>query len=113
MPFEYLDDECEKILTELLKMDSILNINRFGTAIGYLINYGYIKGSFSTTLSDTEDRYVLSAITQKGRTYFELKEKYINDQKKLNSREWKIAIVSAILGSIIGLLPWVLSLFKF
>lgn len=113
MPFEYLDDECEKILTELLKMDSVLNINRFGSAIGNLIDSGYIKGFCSTTFSDTEDCYVLSTITQKGRTYFELKEKYIKDQKKLNSREWKIAIVSVLLGAIIGLLPWVLSLFKF
>ena len=30
----------------------------------------------------------------------------MREEKKLSFREWRIAIVSAVIGAIIGLLPW-------
>ena len=45
--------------------------------------------------------------------HFEDFEEWIKDQDKkarqLNSREWKIAIVSAIIGALIGLIPTVIN----
>ena len=39
-----------------------------------------------------------------------LKEK-IKESKKLKRRDWIIAIVSGCIGAIIGLIPWIVSLF--
>ena len=37
-----------------------------------------------------------------------LKAKYEKEQKKLSQREWKIAIISAVLGGLVGLLPTII-----
>ena len=111
MAFQYLDKESEDLLLSLLKKDSILNENISGTAIEYLVNQGYVNGHDCRALSEMEPKYVLIDITQKGKTYFELKSKYEKEQKKLSRREWKIAIISAIIGAIIGLIPSILQCF--
>lgn len=110
MSFEYLDRECEKLLKELIEKNGILNINFGGTAITHLIEKGYVNAIETTTLSDKEKNFTLIGITQKGKTYFELKVKYERDQKQLSIREWKIAIVSAIIGAIIGLIPTIINI---
>lgn len=51
------------------------------------------------------DSYFVS-FTSDGLDYFEEKKKYEKEQKKLKSREWKIAIVSVL----IGLIPFVYTL---
>ena len=76
MDFEYLDNESENVLWGLLKKDSVLNCNASGTAIELLVTKGYVNGKDCRTLSDVKPRYVLIDITQKGKTYFELKQKY-------------------------------------
>lgn len=35
----------------------------------------------------------------------------IRNEKKLSRREWKIAIISAIIGGLIGIMPTIISLF--
>lgn len=112
MDFQYLDKESENVLQSLLEKDSILNENISGTAIENLVNQGYINGNDCRTLSDLEPKYVLIDITQKGKTYFEMKQKYEKEQKKLSHREWKIAIISAIIGAIIGLIPSIVQCFS-
>ena len=97
MDFQYLDKESENVLQSLLEKDSIFNENISGTAIENLVNQGYINGNDCRTLSDLEPKYVLIDITQKGKTYFEMKQKYEKEQKKLSHREWEIAIISAIM----------------
>ena len=76
MDFEYLDNESENVFGGLLKMDSVLNCSESGTAIELLVTKGYVNGKACRALSDVEPRYVLIDITQKGKTYFELKQKY-------------------------------------
>lgn len=108
MGLEYLDEESENILRELLNKDNILNKTMSGTAIEWLVKQGYVEGSDCTTLSSTEPMYVLTGITQKGKSYFALKEQYEKEQKKLSQREWRIAIISAVLGALVGLLPTII-----
>ena len=108
MGLEYLDEESENILRDLLIKDDILYENMSGTAIEWLVKQGYVEGSDCTTLSSTEPMYVLTGITQKGKSYFALKEQYEKEQKKLSQREWRIAIISAVLGALVGLLPTII-----
>ena len=112
MDFRYLDKESENILKSLLKKDSVLNENISGTAIENLINQGYVNGNSCKTLSDIKPRYVLIDITQKWKTYFELKNKYRKEEKRLSHREWRIAITSTIIGATIGLIPYIMELIK-
>lgn len=112
MAFQYLDKESEDLLLSLLKKGSILNENISGNAIEYLVNQGYVNGHDCRTLSDMEPKYVLIDITQKGKTYFELKSKYEKAEKRLSHREWKIAIISALIGAIIGLIPSIIEWIK-
>ena len=115
MGFEHLDEESENILRDLLIKDDILNKNMSGTAIEWLVKQGYVEGIDCTTLSSTEPMYVLIGITQKGKSYFELKAKYEKEQKKLSQREWAIAISSAVLGALVGsvptIIPFIVNLF--
>lgn len=76
------------------------------------MNQGYVNGKACMTISDMEPKYVLIDITQKGKTYFELKRKYEEAEKRLSHREWKIAIVSALIGAIIGLIPSIIEWIK-
>lgn len=112
MDFQCLDKESENLLSSLLKKDSIFYENISGTAIAYLVNQGYVEGKSCRTLSDKEPRYVLSGITQKGKTYFELKNKYRKKEKQLSHRKWKIAIITTLIGAIIGLVPCIIELIK-
>ena len=112
MDFEYLDNESENVLGSLLKMDSVLNCNVSGTAIELLVTKGYVNGKDCRTLSDVKPRYVLIDITQKGKTYFELKQKYEKEKKRLSRREWEIAIICALVGAIIGLIPSIIEWIK-
>ena len=109
MNFELLDNESEKLLRKLLKEKNILNKNVEGETIENLIKKDYISGNSSKNLSDIRPKYVLTGINQKGKTYFEMKEKNIKEQKRLSQREWKIAIISAIIGGVIGLIPTIIS----
>jgi hypothetical protein len=110
MNFHFLDKESENLLKALLKKDSILNDSIGGTAIQHLIENGFINGVNSTTLSDLEPQYVLRNITQKGKMYFELKKEVEKEQNRLSRREWKIAILSATVGALIGLIPTFISM---
>lgn len=112
MAFEYLDAESENVLRGLLKQDSVPNENVSGTAIEALITQGYVKGADCKSLSDIEPRYVLIEITQKGKSYFELKQKYEKEEKRLSHCEWRIAIISALIGAIIGLIPSIIEWIK-
>lgn len=103
--FEYLDKESEELLQKILRMDNVVNENIRGTAIEHLVINGYLAGVSARSLSDMEPVYVLTGITQKGKTYFELKKKHEKEKRKLSRREWRIAIISAIIGALVGLIP--------
>ncbi|WOC31850.1 MULTISPECIES: hypothetical protein [Caproicibacterium] len=103
--FEYLDEESEKLLQKILQLDVKLDVNLRGIAAEHLVLKGYISGIDARTLSDVEPVYILTGLTQKGKSYFELKKKHEKQNRKLTHREWQIAIVSAIVGALIGLIP--------
>lgn len=45
--------------------------------------------------------------------YYLVEEKEARkEERKLSRREWRIAIVSAVLGAVIGLIPYIVSLFS-
>ena len=111
MEFENLDIESEKLLKKLLLEENVLNKNVTGTEIEYLVKHNYIDGISAKTYEDIEPVYVITGITQKGKTYFEQKRIQKKERKKLSRREWGIAIVSAIIGSLIGLIPTILQIF--
>ena len=111
MEFEYLDLESEDLLKRILSYDKIPKQTFRGPTIDYLVKKDYVDGRCVTTLSDSGPCYLITNVTQKGKTYFELKKKYEKEQKKLSRREWKIAIISALIGGIIGLLPTIIKWF--
>lgn len=108
MEFKYLDAESEQLLKELLTYDELPKKTFRGETIDYLVKKDYVDGRCTTTLSDIGPCYLVTAIRQKGRSYFEMKAKYEKEQKKLSRREWKIAIISAVIGALIGLLPTII-----
>ena len=110
MEFECLDIESEKLLEELLADEIVLNKNVRGTAIEYLVKHNYIDGILAVTSEDTDPLYVVTRITQKGKCYFEQKKIYKKESRKMSRREWIIAIISAIIGGIIGQMPTILQL---
>lgn len=112
MSFEYLDKESEQLLKEILELNELPKTTFRGEAIDFLVKNDYINGRCATTLSDIGPCYIITAVRQKGKTYFEMKHKYEKEQKKLSHREWKIAIISAIIGAMIGLIPYVIQLFS-
>ncbi len=108
MEFEYLDNESEELLRFLMHKTQGENIH--GTAMQNLVEKKYVAGIDATTMEDLEPLYVFTGVLQKGKAYFEMKEKYEKEQKKLSHREWKIAIISAAVGAIIGLIPTIIQL---
>ena len=94
MGFEYLDEELENILRGLLIKDNILNEIMNGTAIEWLVKQGYVEGSVCTTLSSIEPMYVLMGITQKGKSYFALKEQYEKEQKSYLNENGKLRLLA-------------------
>ena len=108
MEFEYLDNESEELLRSLLNKAQGEDIQ--GTAMQNLVEKKYVAGIEAATMEDLDPRYVFTGVLQNGKSYFEMKEKYEKEQKKLSHREWKIAIISAVIGAIIGLIPTIIQL---
>lgn len=109
MEFEYLDNETEVLLKDLLTYEYPTEKDVIGEAIEYLVERKYVSGISTKTLSDIKPRYTLIGVTQKGKSYFELKKKYEQEQRKITRREWKIAIISALIGAVIGLIPTIIT----
>jgi len=103
--FEYLDEESEKVLRRILQMDDVINVNYRGASIAHLVNSGFVLGVDAKAMADLEPVYVLQGVTQKGKTYFENKKRIRKEKRKFSRREWYIAIVSSIIGAVIGLIP--------
>ena len=112
MSFEYLDKESEQLLKEILELKELPKSMYRGETIDFLVKNDYLDGRCTTTLSDIYPCYIVTAVRQKGKTYFEMKQKHEKEQKKLSRREWKIAIISAIIGAIIGLIPYIVQCFS-
>ena len=110
--FEYLDRESEDLLKKILQMDNVVNENLRGSAIEHLVLNGYLTGVNGRSFSDIEPVYILTGITQKGKTYFELRKRHEKEKQKLSRREWRIAIISAIIGAIVGLIPSIIQWFR-
>lgn len=101
MEFDYLDDESEKVLKDIISNDGSLGQSFEGEAIEYLVKYGFIKGSNISTTSSPKSCYLLIGLTQKGKAYFELKEKHEKELKRVSRREWAIGIIGAVIGYLI------------
>lgn len=112
MEFEFLDSESENLLEELLESDSLISKPIMGDTIEFLVIQNYVEGVSARALEDTCPCYIISGVTQKGRSYFELKKRYEKEKRRLTRREWKIAIISAIVGAIIGLMPTIINWFN-
>lgn len=76
MSFDYLDKESQKLLHELINNNNIYNEKCSVTTISNLVNNGYVVGVEVTTLRGPRLNYRLTNFAQKGKTYFEMKEKY-------------------------------------
>lgn len=100
MGFKHLDNELEELLKSILKYQKSLKNTLHDYVVENLVNNGYLKGHFATILLDDDPYYLITAINQKGKSYFELEQKYEEEQKRLKCREWRIAIISAIIGFI-------------
>lgn len=108
MEFNYLDDESENLLKELLAYDELPKKTFRGYTIDFLVKKEYVVGVCKTTLSDIGPCYLVTGVTQKGRSYFEMKKKHEKEKRRLTRREWLIAIISAAIGAIIGSMPtWI------
>lgn len=53
--------------------------------------------------------YYLS-LTVDGKNYFTNKKAAKKAERKLSRREWRIAVISAIIGGMVGLIPWICTL---
>lgn len=65
---------------------------------------GYIKAQWAENIP-----YYL-AVTVDGKNYETNKKAAKKAERKLSQREWRIAIISAIIGGLVGLIPWVCTL---
>ena len=65
---------------------------------------GYVKTQWADNIP-----YYLS-LTVDGQNYFTNKKAAKKAEKKLSRREWRIAVISAIIGGMVGLIPWICTL---
>lgn len=65
---------------------------------------GYVKTQWAGNIP-----YYLS-LTVDGHNYFTNKKAAKKAERKLSRREWRIAVISAIIGSMVGLIPWICTL---
>lgn len=109
--FELLDKKTEEVLKNLLSKDNVADTDYKGTEIDHLVKHGYIVAVDIRSVIDKEPVYRIEYITQKGKAYFEFKQRLEDESRKLTRREWRIAIVSVIIGAMIGLIPTVIQWF--
>lgn len=112
MEYDPLDKESENLLHELLDISGAEGREIYGAVAENLVVGGYLKAIDVRTLSDSGPRYLVAEITQKGKAYFEMKAYTERERRRLSKREWFIAIVSALIGSLLGLIPTIVQLFQ-
>ena len=107
MHFNYLDKESELLLKELIHIEDFSEISKSGPSIQHLLENGFIKG-FDITTDDSKiiPEIIIEMVTQKGLTYFEMKNKYEKEKKRITRRE----LISAVIGACIGLIPFLISI---
>lgn len=88
MEFEYLDEESEELLKELIEDKDLFVKRMSGIALENLIDKGFVSGENSTYTIDREPHYDNLKIKSKGYTYFEMKEKYEKEKRKENISDW-------------------------
>ena len=104
MEFEYLDSESEKMLKDFIDYKEIPSKEFSDRVIENLIKSGYLKGLDVSTLSSPYSSYIVIDVTQKGKSYFELKRLYEKEKKKITRRELWIATISTLVGTVVGVL---------
>ncbi len=119
MPFEALSDNAEKLLHEIIEHED----NSFAYWLNRFSQLTFKEeqriSSLFDELSDAKMINVFWAdngpceitVLDKGYTYFSDKINETNNKKKLSRREWCIAIIAAVIGALIGLIPQVIQLF--
>lgn len=99
--FKELGQESEFLLKELSEIKNLntKHVDYRGYAVKHLVDNGYIVGIDLTTDLSQEPGYRIKAITQKGKEYFELKNK-----RKRNDLIWKFVVpfITTLLGLIAG-----------
>lgn len=107
MDFTYLDKESEVLLKELIQIDDFSEIIKSGPIIQHLLDNGFIKGLDITSYdSEVMPKILIEMVTQKGKTYLEMKNIYEKEKKRITRRE----LISAVIGACIGLIPWLISI---
>jgi len=112
--FNYLSVNGEKVLKYAIEhetepdrgTDIIIKDMRF-SQLHDIAKELHSRG-FAHNLSTTTS--VILILKQPGRDYFLEKKRYQKENQKFGRREWVIAISSASIGAIIGLIPWIVSL---
>ena len=69
-----------------------------------LKEYGYVHIQWADNIP-----YYLS-LTVDGQNYFTNKKAAKKTERKLSRREWRIAVISSIIGGMVGLIPWICTL---
>lgn len=116
-----LPENCENELKDLVDYEGNLQvywfkkynyanmtdkeIDKFEGIAQQLESNGYVNLSWADSGPP-----IIGSISNEGRTYFENQKKMEKEQRKMNRREWRIAIVSAIIGALVGLIPYFITL---
>lgn len=122
MPFEEVSPQAESLLKDIVENQNAngrSNNDYWRTRFDSLSYeedaairsvFKELKEAEMVTASWADDMPYRITILNKGLHYFEEKKKALKTEKKLSHREWKIAIVSAIIGAVIGLIPTIIQL---
>ena len=112
MEFTELTPKSEQLLSEILKSNHSIDwYARFeglspaeDNALRSLFKELEDNGMIKVRWADNCPYYI--EIFSMGHQYFDIKEKHKHDQKQTHRREWLIAIISAIVGALLGQIPW-------
>lgn len=120
MQFNELSKEAEHLLQEIIEYNQKLS-EEYGYWLHRFENLSFNDDSrLRSVFKEVKDAGLIHLqwgdgipyfieITNAGYTYFDTKKELLKKQKKLSRREWIIAIVSAIIGGAVGLIPYLLS----
>ena len=110
MNYQELSPQGETLLKEIIDLQASGQDNaaywskRFDGLFRELRECGYVHIQWADNIP-----YYLS-LTADGQNYFTNKKDAKKAERKLSRREWRIAVISAIIGGMVGLIPWICTL---
>lgn len=88
----------------LCVLDREYTVRNYSTAQIEKLTLSYVHIQWADNIP-----YYLS-LTVDGHDYFTNKKAAKKAERKLSRREWRIAVISAIIGGMVGLIPWICTL---